>query len=91
MALSKCPECGGAVSSAAPTCPHCGYPIAREGQAAGAPLTTIQVTSKRLKIHTILSSILTIFGFIMFVGMLPAAQKYARCGSAKGTIASQAW
>lgn len=27
MALIKCPECGQNVSSEAPTCPHCGYPI----------------------------------------------------------------
>jgi TonB family protein len=26
MALVKCPECGGSVSSQAPACPHCGYP-----------------------------------------------------------------
>ncbi len=28
MALIKCPECGGTVSSLAPACPSCGYPIA---------------------------------------------------------------
>ena len=27
MALIKCPECGKEVSTAAETCPHCGYPI----------------------------------------------------------------
>lgn len=27
MALLKCPECGKDVSSAATTCPHCGYPL----------------------------------------------------------------
>ena len=27
MALIKCPECGGTVSDAAITCPHCGYPL----------------------------------------------------------------
>ena len=26
MSLIKCPECGGQLSSRAPTCPHCGYP-----------------------------------------------------------------
>jgi len=26
MPLVNCPECGGMVSSEAPTCPHCGYP-----------------------------------------------------------------
>ena len=27
MALIRCPECGQSVSSEAPACPHCGYPI----------------------------------------------------------------
>lgn len=25
MALTRCPECGGEVSTGAATCPHCGY------------------------------------------------------------------
>ena len=29
MALAKCPECAGQVSSMAYDCPHCGYPIAQ--------------------------------------------------------------
>lgn len=28
MALIQCPECGGSVSDRAPTCPHCGFPLA---------------------------------------------------------------
>jgi len=27
MALIKCPECKGKISSRAPTCPHCGFPL----------------------------------------------------------------
>src|SRR5215471_13464541 len=37
MALINCPECGKQVSTAAATCPHCGYPVAerlQQGQAA---------------------------------------------------------
>jgi hypothetical protein len=34
MALIDCPECGGQVSERAPTCPHCGVPIAAAGKAA---------------------------------------------------------
>lgn len=30
MALIKCPECGKNVSSEAPACPHCGYPIKKK-------------------------------------------------------------
>jgi len=26
MALISCPECSGKLSTAAPACPHCGYP-----------------------------------------------------------------
>lgn len=41
----------------APACPQCGAPIAgaSEAKAAGASLTTIQETSKRLKLHILLS------------------------------------
>ena len=46
MALVKCPECGNQVSTAAPACPKCGAPIALQG--IGAPLATIQQTSKQL-------------------------------------------
>lgn len=35
MALIDCPECGGQVSDLAPTCPHCGVPIASSAQARG--------------------------------------------------------
>lgn len=33
MALIRCPECGRDISSQAPACPSCGYPL----QAANAP------------------------------------------------------
>lgn len=35
MPLVNCPECGGGVSSAAPTCPHCGHP--NPGRPAAPP------------------------------------------------------
>ena len=34
MAMTQCPECGNNVSSMAPTCPQCGYPIAAPAAAA---------------------------------------------------------
>jgi membrane protein YdbS with pleckstrin-like domain/endogenous inhibitor of DNA gyrase (YacG/DUF329 family) len=42
MALIECPECGREVSSAAPTCPACGYPVAggREAEPTSAPAST---------------------------------------------------
>jgi uncharacterized membrane protein YvbJ len=55
MALIRCPECGNQVSTAAASCPKCGVPISSKG--AGTPLSTIQQTSKRLKVHIVLSSV----------------------------------
>jgi uncharacterized membrane protein YvbJ len=67
MALINCPECKKEVSDLAPYCPNCGVPIdgAKEKKAAGAKLTTIQETSKKFKIHYILSSLLVIIGFLL--------------------------
>jgi hypothetical protein len=41
MALIDCPECGAKISDKAPTCPHCGVPVAATlVQPAGAPTNT---------------------------------------------------
>ena len=66
MALINCPECGNQVSSAAPTCPKCGVPIATaaESQAAGTPIQTVQETSKKFKIHSLLSISIFCIGVI---------------------------
>ena len=37
MALVKCPECGNAVSTEAPACPSCGFPIAAKIAAQSKP------------------------------------------------------
>ena len=66
MALMNCPECNSQVSSVAVSCPHCGAPISSGGQAIGVPLTTVQETSKRLKIQIILSSLMAIIGSMKF-------------------------
>lgn len=65
MALVKCPECGTQVSTAASACPKCGAPIATPG--IGTPLSTIQQTSKRLKVHIIFSSLAFWIGLIWFL------------------------
>jgi hypothetical protein len=39
MALTNCPECGKQVSTQAPTCPHCGYPIAVTVEQTTQPAT----------------------------------------------------
>src|SRR5690242_6443963 len=37
MALVSCPECRGAVSSAAASCPHCGHPMTAPAAALAVP------------------------------------------------------
>lgn len=69
MALIDCPECGKQVSDAARACPGCGVSIAdaAEARAAGASLTTTQITSKKLKLQQVASVLLTLVGFISLV------------------------
>ena len=45
--LVECPDCGGQVSDAAPSCPSCGQPVRRAPQPE--PLQTIEQTAKRWK------------------------------------------
>jgi hypothetical protein len=67
MALIKCAECGGQVSSQAFACPHCGAPVP-DDQGAAKSLTTIQETSKRLKVHILFSALLFWGGIIVAFG-----------------------
>jgi hypothetical protein len=77
MALIACPECTKQVADSALSCPNCGFAIAsaRETRAAGAPLTTIQETSKKFKIHTIISVLAIIIGVVWLVGVPNAAEQ----------------
>ena len=70
MALINCPECKQKVSDKAPACPGCGCPIASSGEvrATGAPITTTQTTSKRLKLHSLGAALLLIVGVVWFLG-----------------------
>ena len=70
MALISCPECSKEVSNSAPSCPNCGVGIAslKEAKAAGAPLTTVQETSKKLKLHTLISILAIIIGVVWWIG-----------------------
>lgn len=76
MALINCPECSKEVSDKAPSCPNCGNPIstANDTQAIGTSLTTIQETSKRLKMHTIGSVLLVIVGVVWGIGEFGAVE-----------------
>ena len=64
MALINCDECNKEVSDKAETCPQCGAPIANalETKAAGSQIKTIQETSKKFKLHSIISGALFIIG-----------------------------
>jgi len=55
MLLINCNECNKEVSSQAACCPHCGAPIAiaQESKVAGTPLTTVQETSKKLRVTSL--------------------------------------
>ena len=43
MALINCPECGQQVSTEAPTCPACGYPVAQRSNAVDAGTVLLEV------------------------------------------------
>lgn len=98
MALIECPECGQNVSERAPTCPNCGAPIlkSREEKSINTKLNTIQQTSKRLKSHVLISSLMMIIGFIL---LLPAICSSSNSDSPSAvfyialpiTIAGLAW
>jgi len=66
MALIKCHECQNQVSSTATACPHCGAPILGS-VGAGSPLSTVQLTSKSLKMQIILSLIVFFIGVLLFL------------------------
>jgi hypothetical protein len=72
MALISCPDCKYEVSNLAPACHKCGRPIAQIKNIAATkePLTTTQLTSKKYKVHAVISSILALFGAPMF--LIPA-------------------
>ena len=70
MALINCSECNHEVSDKAESCPKCGAPIAtaRETIAAGAKIRTVQETSKKFKLQTLISASLIIIGFVWVIG-----------------------
>lgn len=61
MALVKCPECRIDVSDQAESCPKCGCPFSEKAQ-------TIEKTSKKLKLQTMLSAFMAIIGFLIACG-----------------------
>lgn len=71
MALIQCGECGNSVSDRAPACPKCGAPVAAEARAdqaaTGAPVTTIQQTSKAFKKQQVYATLLTVFSIVAMI------------------------
>lgn len=53
MAIIQCPECGGKVSSEAPACIHCGYPLQEHTPASASKKVIIQSMSLESKIGII--------------------------------------
>ena len=72
MALIKCPECTKEISDKAPTCPGCGCPItsAKIHEEVGVNLSTVQLTSKSLKIELILSTFFFLISVIWLFAMI---------------------
>jgi len=66
MSLINCSECNNIVSTKAEMCPNCGNPIVgkKEFDVTGTHVKTIQKTSKKFKIQTLLSTFLIIIGII---------------------------
>ncbi|MFV8816677.1 hypothetical protein [Haliea sp. E17] len=85
MALINCPECNKEVSDKAPACPGCGAPIvaAKESSGSGvAELTTVQETSKKFKLQSLISVSLFLLGvFILMLNAGPQDPKMAAAGS----------
>lgn len=83
MALISCPECSKEVSDSAPSCPSCGVAIASktESKAAGASLTTVQETSKKLKLHTLGSVLAIVVGVVWLMGQMNLEQGSSEPGS----------
>jgi hypothetical protein len=68
MSLINCSECGKEVSSKAPACLGCGSPIAKDTESAGSGvdhLTTIQGTSKSLKLQSAIAGTIFVIGGVM--------------------------
>ena len=66
MALIKCSKCNHKVLDTADACPKCGLPISgvRETDVADTKIKTVQETSTKYKLHTLISVFLIIIGVV---------------------------
>ena len=66
MSLINCPECNHEISEFAATCSSCGLQVAsaKEARPVGSAITTVQETSKRLRLHTLGAIAAILFGIV---------------------------
>ena len=71
MALLSCPECSREVSSAAVTCPQCGYPIADINASTSADkVQLVEQTSKNIKMQAALAFLVILISIpILYFGL----------------------
>lgn len=67
MALITCSDCGASVSDRAPACPKCGAPIAAGGPGRASTPVVTELTSKRLKLQTLLAAATIVIGFVVIM------------------------
>lgn len=67
--LIVCAECKKQVSDKASACPHCGSPVATAG--VGVAVQTTERTSKRLKLHALLSAVLCGVSMVVLIAGWP--------------------
>ena len=93
MALITCEECQSDVSSAATVCPKCGNPItmAKSIKSTGVPINTIQETSKKFKMQSLLSSTLMVLGLAVGCATIDDVDPDTSNGGIVGFIIGFVW
>ena len=62
MAIIRCPECNNTVSDQAGTCPHCGYPLKKQGSTHVLTITFYALAPKQYGLSSFVSQFMS--GFI---------------------------
>lgn len=67
MALISCPECKATLSQLAEACPRCGAPFSNRNNYSPSrrASVTVELTSKKLKLHILFSSACFWFGIVL--------------------------
>ncbi len=99
MALIKCPECGKEVSTAAETCPHCGYPIKKNEPIKEKPAEVYPKPKdpswinkwKEKAAKERLAWMLSFFASLLLVGLFVVLLNVDREVTSYGTSAKTGW